>query len=77
MRRVVAGLKDGAIDFVFAGADNDLVVPTDGVHAGGHPFRIDQSGLVSFDASRGVMHSTFWKEPELAAAFSDWLSAGV
>jgi pimeloyl-ACP methyl ester carboxylesterase len=74
MKRVVSGLKDGAVDFVFQGAHNDLVVPTVGVHSGTHPFAIDPSRLVSFDSRRGVMHSTFWKEPELAAALTGWLS---
>ena len=74
MQRVVAGLKDGAVDFVFQGVHNDLVVPTEGVHSGGHPFTIGRSHLVSFEANRGVMHSTFWKEPELASAFEDWLA---
>lgn len=74
MKRVVAGLKDGAVDFVFHGVPNDLVVPTLGVHSGEHPFAIDSSDVVSFEPLRGVMHSTYWKEPELAAAFADWLS---
>lgn len=77
MKRVVAGLKDGAVDLVFQGAHNDLVVPTVGVHSGDHPFAIDTSHLVSFDASRGVMHSTFWNEPELAEALTHWLSDEV
>jgi pimeloyl-ACP methyl ester carboxylesterase len=74
MKRVVSGLKDGAVDFVFQGTHNDLVVPTLGVHSGEHLFAIEQSHVVSFEASRGVMHSTFWKEPELAAALAGWLS---
>ena len=73
LQRVVAGLKDGAVDFVFKGAGNDLVVPTAGVSTGEQEFAIEETRLVSFEASRGVMHSTFWKEPELATAFSEWL----
>ncbi|HUG31292.1 MAG TPA: alpha/beta hydrolase [Acidimicrobiia bacterium] len=75
MKRVVEGLKDGAIDYVFRGAQNDLVVPTLGVYKGDHPFAIEPSHLISFDASRGVMHSTFWKEPEVEQGLADWLSA--
>lgn len=73
MKRVVEGLKDGAVDFVFRGADNDLVVPTEGVHTGSARFRITEDDLVSFGPERGVFHATFWKEPELATAFAKWL----
>lgn len=74
LKRVIEGLKDGAIDFVFRGVQNDLVVPTVGVYSGGHPFAIDSANVVAFDETRGVTHATLWGEPEVARAFTDWLS---
>jgi len=73
LKRVVEGLKDGAVDFVFQGAQNDLVVPTLGVYSGDHPFQIALDDVVSLDETRGVTHVTLWNEPEIATAFANWL----
>ena len=74
MKRVVAGAKDLGIDAVFEGADNDLVVPTLGVSTGTDAFAIDPGEMIRFDETRGVMHSTFWKEPEVTQEFGRWLT---
>lgn len=65
--------RDGVADLLFGGQANDLVVPTDGVHAknGGCGFPIADPLL--FAADRGVDHSGFWVEPELEAALDQWL----
>lgn len=73
MKRILAGAKNVGVDAVFEGAENDLVVPTIGVFSGAAPFRIAESQVVRFASDRGVMHSTFWKEPEVAESFDDWL----
>lgn len=73
MKRVLAGAKDIGIDAIFEGAENDLVVPTLGVFTGSTQFSIDQSDVIRFESGRGVMHSTFWKEPEVAQQFARWL----
>ncbi len=66
--------RDGLTDLVFGRAENDLVVPTKGVFtvpgAGGFPV----ADPLVFDAARGVDHSGFWRQPELAAALREWLS---
>lgn len=74
MKRVVAGAKDIGIDAVFEGADNDLVVPTLGVSTGASVFTIPNDEMIRFDKTRGVMHSTFWREPEVAREFLRWLT---
>lgn len=76
MRRVVEGLKDGAVDFIFGGEKNDLVVPTLGVYTGDATFGIAGDDLIDFGADRGVFHSTLWGEPEIASAFAEWLPGG-
>lgn len=73
LKRIVAGVKDIGVDAVFEGAENDLVVPTVGVFAGGSRFAIDPSEVIRFEASRGVTHSTFWTEPEVGERLRTWL----
>lgn len=74
MKRVVEGLKDGAVDYVFDRSLNDLVVPTEGVYSGDGRFAIEEKDVVSFGPERGVFHATFWKEPEVESAFTAWLT---
>ncbi len=71
---MIAGAKDIGIDAVFEGAENDLVVPTLGVSTGTSAFTIPGDQMIQFDETRGVMHSTFWKEPEVAHQFGGWLA---
>jgi pimeloyl-ACP methyl ester carboxylesterase len=65
--------RDHLTDLVFAGAENDLVVPTQGVFAvnGGSGFPI--ADPVVFPSRDGVEHGGFWSRPRAIQAFDDWL----
>jgi hypothetical protein len=77
MKRVVEGLKNVAVDFVFGYIPNDLVVPTIGVHTGSGAFGIERDDLIQFGPERGIMHSSFWRQPEVSAALASWLPGAV
>ena len=65
--------RNAGTDFVFQKADNDLVVPTNGV------FQVD--GAVGFPivdplvfaAEAGVDHSSYFTRPEVSAKLLEWL----
>jgi hypothetical protein len=66
--------RDGVTDVIFADADNDLVVPTEGVfHAPGTSNFPIADPLV-FDAAAGVDHSSYWtRTPFTERLLTDWL----
>ncbi len=68
--------RDGATDFVFAAADNDLVVPTLGCYdvPGSAGFPIDEQ--LVFEAARAIDHNSFFGQAELAERLLDWLPTG-
>lgn len=76
LKALVAGAKDAVIDAVFAGAPNDLVVPTIGVYEGAADanFPIPRENLLEFPPERAIYHSTFWGEPETADKFLEWFA---
>jgi len=65
--------RDGATDFVFKAADNDLVVPTEGCwnveDAAGFP--IDERLVLESSAS--VDHNSFFRQAEVAQQLLSWL----
>lgn len=69
-------VTDGVADRVFGDAANDLIVPTLGVFEGSNDpaFPIPPERLLQFEASRGVDHSGFFKQPEFRTALLSWLS---
>lgn len=72
--------RDTATDAVFSGRANDLVVPTSGVfdvgtRAGSTPttFSIAADHRLVLPASRGVDHSNFFGQSDVAKAIVEWL----
>jgi hypothetical protein len=65
--------RDGVMDIVFGSAQNDLIVPTQGVFtvSGATHFPIEQPFV--FDSSTGVDHSSFWPRDEFATTLRRWL----
>ncbi|MGW5053048.1 esterase/lipase family protein [Actinokineospora sp. NPDC004072] len=68
------GLRNGLMDAVFGAAPNDLVVPTEGVHAanGAAAFPLPEPEV--FDSGHGVDHLTYWSQPRVHAALDRWLA---
>ncbi|MDJ0921726.1 MAG: alpha/beta hydrolase [Henriciella sp.] len=62
-------MKDLAVDSMFQGDLNDLVVPTAGVHSG---LGLPQEQLIEFDASAGIHHGTFFGAAEMSQ-LAEWL----
>ena len=60
--------RDGATDFVFKSADNDLVVPTAGCWDvdGAAGFPIDERLVL--DATASVDHNSFFRQPEVSSS---------
>lgn len=75
LRGLVSGGLDNVIDQVFGDAGNDLVVPTDGVWQanGGDGFPVGQAGLLSYARAQGVMHTDFFRHPEVSDRLLAWL----
>ena len=65
-------MHDLAIDTLFNGKKNDLVVPTEGVGAIPGLSRFAPELLV-FDSARGLDHSSFFGEAEVIAKLKEWL----
>ena len=67
--------RDLGTDLVFGAADNDLVVPTDGVFTvpGGAGFTIAEPLL--FDAPAGVEHTGYWDREPFGRSLLGWLAA--
>jgi hypothetical protein len=64
---------DSLIDRVFEDAPNDLVVPTAGMRAWQGAVQIPDERFLSFPASRGVMHTSYFPQPETSASLLRWL----
>ena len=62
------------MDRVFDGAPNDLVVPTAGAYEGSAALDIPTHRRLVLPTSRGVNHSTFFGQPDVAAAIHAWLT---
>ncbi|HZD75134.1 MAG TPA: alpha/beta hydrolase [Actinomycetota bacterium] len=65
--------RDGVMDIVFGSAQNDLIVPTQGVFTvpGADHFPIERP--LVFDSSKGVDHSGFWPRAEFGTTLRGWL----
>ncbi len=66
---------DSVIDRVFQQAANDLVVPTAGMSSWGGMRQIEPDRHLHFPASRGVLHTSYFTQPETAQALLRWLRA--
>lgn len=65
-------ISDAGMDFVFGALKNDLVVPTNGVSewSGGC---CPGSSTLAFDRSKGVFHSSLFRQRETRKRVLDWL----
>lgn len=63
---------DFAIDALFSGDKNDLIVPTAGVSVIPGLTRFAPESLV-FDSGRGLDHSSFFGDAEVVAKLKEWL----
>ena len=65
--------RDGATDLVFARAENDLVVPTEGCWEveGAPGFPVDERLVL--DASHAVDHNSYFRQPEVSERLLAWL----
>jgi CHAT domain-containing protein len=68
-------VRDAVIDRLFAGAANDLSVPTRSAYEwnGATGFPLEERLILP--SARGVDHSTFWWSPDVAHALETWLRA--
>ncbi len=65
--------RDGVMDVAFGSAQNDLIVPTEGVYrvAGLDGFTPAEPFVFAADA--GVDHSGYWDQPAFAERILSWL----
>lgn len=63
---------DLAIDTLFSGGRNDLVVPTAGVGVVPGLVRFAPESLV-FDSEHGLDHSSYFRDPEVVRKLKGWL----
>jgi len=74
-RGLRAFATDGIIDRVFAAAANDLVVPTDGVHAANGSGRFPITELESFAEADAIHHSGFFANARAGDRILGWLTS--
>ena len=76
LRGLVSGAADGVLDRIFANAGNDLVVPTDGVTGsnGGTGFPLANASVLTFPPGAGVMHTGFFRHPEVSERLLAWMT---
>ena len=72
---LAAFAADGIVDRVFADADNDLVVPTAGVHAANGSGRFPITKLESFAGDDGIHHCGFFANAQAGERILGWLTA--
>ena len=74
---LLAFARDAAMDRIFGDAGNDLVVPTEGVHAanGSGCFPIER--LESFDTTAGIHHSAYFADARASELIRSWLQVGA
>jgi pimeloyl-ACP methyl ester carboxylesterase len=66
--------RDHLTDLVFALAENDLVVPTEGVYHANGASGFPVSDRFVFQSAAAVDHSGFWTRQPTLAAFDRWLA---
>lgn len=76
LRAVVTGAIDGAVDEIFGEANNDLVVPTDGVFAenGNARFPVPDGKRLVYGAADGVMHTNIFDQARSSERLLAWLT---
>lgn len=67
-------VKNAAVDRIFEAVGNDLVVPTDGVATTPY-FSLPAERVFQFPRARGVHHSLYFSQPEMAR-IPEWLGVG-
>jgi hypothetical protein len=65
--------RNAGTDFVFEKADNDLVVPTNGVFQVDGAVGFPIADPLVFAAEAGVDHSSYFTRPEVSAKLLEWL----
>ncbi|MGH8977301.1 MAG: esterase/lipase family protein, partial [Acidimicrobiia bacterium] len=70
-------LRDLAMDHVFDGVPNDLIVPTDSAFGANGNALVAEADRYVFARDRGVDHSSFWDRPEFAQRIEEWLPVAV
>jgi hypothetical protein len=65
---------DSLVDRIFDRASNDLVVPGAGMRAWHGAQRISDDCYLEFPASRGVMHTSYFLQPETSDRLLQWLA---
>jgi pimeloyl-ACP methyl ester carboxylesterase len=71
---LLAFARDRLTDRIFADADNDLVVPTEGVHAANGSARFPITSVEAFAAADAVPHSGFFGSSRTADRLRTWLA---
>lgn len=76
LRGLVSGAADGAIDQVFENAQNDLVVPTDGVwdSNGATGFPLQTAHLLVLKPADGVMHTSYFPHQAVSQRLLQWMT---
>lgn len=75
LRGLVSGAADGAIDQIFESAQNDLVVPTDGVwdSNGATGFPLQTEHFLVLKAAEGVMHTGYFPHHAVSEKLLAWM----
>ena len=75
LRALVAGAADNLLDYIFKNAGNDLVVPTDGVHAanGSTGFPVPHDRLKLLGPQDGAMHTAMFANAAVQEKLLEWL----
>lgn len=69
--------RDFAMDTVFGGRDNDLVVPTRSAYARTGEFQVGTDARMVLDSSFGIDHSTFWNKEMVLDRLDQWLDPSI
>lgn len=75
LRLLVTGGANAVVDQIFGDADNDLVVPTEGVYeTNGHVrFPVPAANRIVLDRNQGTMHTTVFEHPQVSRRLLAWL----
>jgi hypothetical protein len=76
LQALVMGAADKVVDKIFGDSANDLVVPTEGVwrENGGGGFPVQEARMFTFPPAKGVMHTTYFRQPEVSEKLVAWLT---
>jgi hypothetical protein len=65
--------RDAIVDVVFGSTENDLIVPTEGVHRVPGLDGFAPAEPLVFPAASAVDHSSFWGQDAFAQKVMEWL----